>query len=210
MVRFFTTDRIAMNLNIELAWCRHWVREQLGLNSSDSIVLFVCDSRDPKVGLSQTQREAMQAIMTEMRWQFSNPVSVLLSIVEKSVKTSRDPYSFHYREFCGIIDHQLPVDNASDLCGWIGACNTLFSSFRNRSDLEEKLIRVASGFQVPMNLIPNDAGAVFVDELDWEHIHQARLGDPMGMKNPASMDFSSAVLEMDRVLGGQVRLRHAG
>ncbi|MFN6301052.1 MAG: hypothetical protein ACK42H_02575, partial [Planctomycetota bacterium] len=62
-----------MNLNIQLAWCRHWVREQLGINPSDSVVLFVCDARDPFAGLQPGQRDAIVAIMNEIRWQFSKP-----------------------------------------------------------------------------------------------------------------------------------------
>jgi len=192
-----------MNLNIQLAWCRHWVREQLGINSSDSVVLFVCDARDPFVRLQTGQREAIGAIMTEIRWQFSKPVSVLLSIVGRSDAGAMDPSQYHHGELCGILDHQIPVDNASDLCGWMGACSTLFVVSKNQGGLENKLADVARGFQVPMNWVSPEGGARCIEGLDWERIHQARLDRSGFEKNYGIMDFSAAVVVIEGALEGK-------
>ena len=200
---FFSTNRKLMNLNIQLAWCRHWVREQLGINPSDSVVLFVCDARDPFAGLQPGQRDAIVAIMNEIRWQFSKPVSVLMSIVGRSGATAIDPSEYHHGELCGIVDHQIPVDNASDLCGWMGACSTLFVVSKNQGGLENKLADVACGFQVPMNLVLSECGSRCIEGLDWERIHQARLDRSGFEKNNGIMDFSTAVLVIEGALEGK-------
>lgn len=192
-----------MNLNIQLAWCRHWVREQLGINPSDSVVLFVCDARDPIDRLLPGQREAIGAIMTEIRWQFSKPVSVLLSIVGRSGVGAIDPSQYHHGELCGIVDHQIPVANASDLCGWMGACSTLFLVSKNQRGLENKLADVARGFQVPMNLVSPEGGSRCIEGLDWERIHQARLDRSAFEKNYGVMDFSTAVMVIEGALEGK-------
>jgi hypothetical protein len=203
MVPYPLTNRNAMNLNIQLGWCRHWAREQLGIKPSNSVVLFICDARDLSGGLLPGHSEAIGAIMTEVRWQFSKPVSILLSVVRRSDGRTIDQSEFHHGALCGILDHQIPVDNASDLCGWIGACNTLFVVSKNQNGIEDKLVEVAYGFHVPMNLVLPEGGSRCVDGLDWERIHQVRT-DRSGLdKKHAVMDFSGAVAAIEGGLLGK-------
>lgn len=211
-----------MNLDIQLAWCRHWVREQLGLKPTDSIVLLIRDSRImPKVW-SKHQREVIRSISTQMRWQFSHPCCVLLSVVKSMGQT----VSFQEGSLIGVVDEQVAVSSASDLCGWIGAASTLILLHDDSSrgdlawrqsdskghpesiDLLESIIAVSEQFKKPWNSIPLDVQLGTVLEFDWERLHQAQISQRPNQSGNSSVGFSSAVDLIQGCLVGPSREIH--
>ncbi|MFM8570179.1 MAG: hypothetical protein ACKOAU_01145 [Pirellula sp.] len=195
-----------MNLDIQLAWCRHLIRERLGLSSQDAIILFICDARSKATNWNRRRREAIQAVAMEMRWQFSHPLCVLLSLVEnKPTQAQR-----HESSLIGILDKQMTVNDVSDLCGWVGAANTLFflpsetgsaggcsdqtayGGVDSQENIETSLARVAVGFRKPWNVIPQDAGPEYSSELDWERLHQGCDLRPTSAKTVNSLNFMTA------------------
>jgi hypothetical protein len=202
-----------MNLDIQLAWCRHWVREQLGLKPSDSIVLLIHDSRGSIPRWSKRHRETIHALTTELRWQFSHPLCVLLSVVEPSGQTAKLQES----TLLGIVDEQITVHDAWDLCGWIGAASTLFfldschePKGSGQVTFQECLRDVSDQFKKPWNLIPLESPYRASMELDWERLHQAR--DSQTKKTLGTVGgFNSAVDLLERCLGRTFRqVRQAG
>lgn len=202
-----------MNLDIQLAWCRHWVREQLGLKPSDSVVLLIHDSRGSIPKWSKRQRETIQSLTTQLRWQFSHPLCVLLSVVEPSEQLS----ALHESSLLGIVDEQITVHDASDLCGWIGASNTLFflDSTHDLADpaqahFRECLMVVSEEFKKPWNLIPLEVPYPASMELDWERLHQARSGRTSDRPSAVG-GFSFAVELVEDCLGRTTQhVRQAG
>lgn len=194
-----------MNLDIQQAWCRHWARDRLGMSNSDSIVLFIDDARKRTSRQPQNHRGTIQAISTEIRWHFRNPVCVLLSIVDSDYRTD-DQFTQPESSMYGIVDQQITVDNATDLCGWLGAANTLFildSDGRNPQSsivkgsapppLVETLVQVAVGFNKPWNLIMSGVQSDWQNALEWEHVHQVHF-DGQTQKTPAGhIAFSHAI-----------------
>ena len=182
-----------MNLDIQQAWCRHWVRDRLDIQPSGSLVLLINDAKSDGTGLARKHRQAVGKLTTELRWHFSHPVFVLLSIVDGPLKND---------SMSGIVDEHIYVDNPTDLCGWVGAANSLLLlSGQVLSDqavpLLDKLSEIATAFKKPCNRIFLEGPIVSISRLDWECLHQvptaAKLSDP----RKASIDFVSAI----RMLG---------
>ena len=93
-----------MNLDIPQAWCRHWVRERLDIQPSGSLVLLIVDAKNNGTGLTRKHRQAVSKLTTELRWHFSHPVFVLLSIVDGPLKND---------SMSGIIDEHIHVENST-------------------------------------------------------------------------------------------------
>jgi len=182
-----------MNLDIQQAWCRHWVRDRLDIQPSGSLVLLINDAKSDGIGLARKHRQAVGKLTTELRWHFSHPVFVLLSIVDGPLKND---------SMSGIVDEHICVDNPTDLCGWVGAANSLLLlSGQVLSDqavpLLDTLSEIATAFKKPCNRVFLEGPSDPIACLDWERLHQAsaegRLSDP----RKASIDFVSAT----RMLG---------
>ncbi len=182
-----------MNLDIQQAWCRHWVRERLDIQPSGSLVLLINDAKSDGTGLARKHRRLVGKLTTELRWHFSHPVFVLLSIVDGPLKDD---------SMSGIVDEHIHVDNPTDLCGWVGAANSLLLlSGQVLSDqavpLLDTLSKIATAFRKPCNRVLLEGPSDPIACLDWERLHQAsaegRLSDP----RKASIDFVSAT----RMLG---------
>jgi hypothetical protein len=182
-----------MNLDIQQAWCRHWVRERLDIQPSGSLVLLINDAKSDGIGLARKHRPAVGELTTELRWHFSHPVFVLLSIVDGSLRND---------SMSGIVGEHIHVDNPTDLCGWVGAADSLLLlSGQVLSDqavpLLDTLSKIATAFRKPCNRISLEGPIDSISRLDWERLHQApteaRLSDP----RKDSIDFASAI----RMLG---------
>ena len=182
-----------MNLDTQQAWCRHWVRDRLDIQPGGSLVLLINDAKSDEIGLARKHRQAVGKLTTELRWHFSHPVFVLLSIVDGPLKND---------SMSGIVDEHIYVDNPTDLCGWVGAANSLLLlSGQVLSDqavpLLDTLSKIATAFRKPCNRVPLEGPSDPIACLDWERLHQAsaegRLSDP----RKASIDFVSAT----RMLG---------
>jgi hypothetical protein len=202
-----------MNLDIQQAWCRHWARERLGMSNSDSIVLFIDDARKRSSHQPQNHRRTIQAISTEIRWYFRNPVCVLLSIVDSDYRTT-DQFTQPESSMYGIVDQQITVDNATDLCGWLGASNTVFILASDGSNpglvtpkrttqppLIETLVQVAVGFSKPWNLIMSGVQPDWQNDLEWERLHQVHFDSQTQQTPDAHIAFSQAIDMVARSLG---------
>lgn len=185
-----------MNLDIQQAWCRHWVRERLDIKPSGSLVLLIVDAKSDGTGLTRKHRQAVGKLTTELRWHFSHPVFVLLSIVDGPLKND---------SMSGIVDEHIHLENSTDLCGWVGAANSLL--LLSRQALSEQagpildtLSEIAMALRKPCNRVCLDGPSDSVACLDWERLHQAptesRLCDP----RKASIDFVSATRMLEESL----------
>ena len=182
-----------MNLDIQQAWCRHWVRERLDIQPSGSLVLLINDARSDGIGLARKHRQAVGKLTTELRWHFSHPVFVLLSIVDGPLKND---------SMSGIVDEHICVDNPTDLCGWVGAANSLLLlSGQVLSDqavpLLDTLSEIATAFKKPCNRVFLEGPIDSISRLDWECLHQAPTAAKLSDPRKASIDFVSAT----RMLG---------
>jgi hypothetical protein len=182
-----------MNLDIQQAWCRHWVRERLDIQPSGSLVLLINDARSDGIGLARKHRQAVGKLTTELRWHFSHPVFVLLSIVDGPLKND---------SMSGIVDEHIYVDNPTDLCGWVGAANSLLLlSGQVLSDqavpLLDTLSKIATAFRKPCNRVFLEGPIDSISRLDWECLHQAPTAAKLSDPRKASIDFVSAI----RMLG---------
>lgn len=185
-----------MNLDIQQAWCRHWVRERLDIQPSGSLVLLINDAKSDGFGLARKHRQLVGKLTTELRWHFSHPVFVLLSIVDGPLKDD---------SMSGIVDEHIHVDNPTDLCGWVGAADSLLLlSSHAASDQSELILdtssKIATAFRKPCNRVVLEDPSNSLARLDWECLHQAptegRLSDP----RKASIDFVSAIRMLDESL----------
>jgi hypothetical protein len=185
-----------MNLDIQQAWCRHWVRERLDVAPSGSLVLLISDAREAQTCLTRRHRETIRQIKTELRWHFSHPVCILLSIVDGPMKIE---------SMCGIVDEQITVDNPTDLCGWVGAANSLLllSSHGPSEPLApilNTLSQVATAFRNPWNTIWLEDEVAPASRLDWEHVHQAPIKARRGETGNTSVDFLLATRMIEESL----------
>lgn len=182
-----------MNLDIQQAWCRHWVRERLDIQPSGSLVLLIVDAKSNGTVLTRKHRQAVSKLTTELRWHFSHPVFVLLSIVDGPLKND---------SMSGIVDEHIYVDNPTDLCGWVGAANSLLLlSGQVLSDqavpLLDTLSKIATAFKKPCNRVFLEGPIDSISRLDWECLHQAPTAAKLSDPRKASIDFVSAI----RMLG---------
>jgi hypothetical protein len=182
-----------MNLDIQQAWCRHWVRERLDIQPSGSLVLLISGAKCDGIGLARKHRKVVGELMTELRWHFSHPVFVLLSIVDGPLKND---------SMSGMVDEHIHVDNPTDLCGWVGAANSLILlSGQGFSDqavpLLDTLSMIATAFGKPCNRVFLEGPTDSIARLDWERLHQAPTEGLLSDPGKASIDFVSAT----RMLG---------
>lgn len=200
--------RNAMNLDIQLAWCQHWIREHLGLSPSASIVLFISDARHCDTWQRRLNFAAIQSTVTEVRWQFASPTCILLKIIDPR----QAQQAFEGPSLSGWIDQHACVDNATDLVGWLGAARSIFVLENTHSDsnhsndyqlttpthqnLTETLATICSGFNKPWNLISNSVSSNL--RLDWESLHQPQTVDQHKSHNRTTMDFKEAVATIQR------------
>jgi hypothetical protein len=185
-----------MNLDIQQAWCRHWVRERLDIQPSGSLVLLIVDAKNNGTGLTRKHRQAVSKLTTELRWHFSHPVFVLLSIVDGSLKND---------SMNGIIDEHIHVDNSTDLCGWVGAANSLLLlSSHAVSDpavpILDTLSKIATAFRKPCNRVCLEDPSDSLARLDWERLHQAPSEACITDPRNASIDFVSATRMLEESL----------
>jgi len=194
-----------MNLDIQLAWCNHWVRDRLGIPPSGSILLFVTDARGELAHSQRPYRQSIQHAISEARWQFANPVSVMLSITDRS---TIKPFSLG-SELHGLVDQHHTVCNATDLCGWLGASKSIFiltapsgesrtnqdiqSASAESINLHQALKYVCSGFSKPWNQIPTTPSETNQLKLDWESLHQPSPIEQRSHARNASISFMQAV-----------------
>ena len=185
-----------MNLDIQQAWCRHWVRERLDVPPNGSLVLLISDARETETCLTSKHRETIRQITTELRWHFSHPVCILLSIVDRPIKIE---------SMYGIVDEQITVDNPTDLCGWIGAANSLLllsshSPPEPLAPIFETLSRLATAFRNPWNPIWLEDEVAPASRLDWEHVHQAPIKAHRAETGNTSVDFAQATRMIEESL----------
>jgi|688.fasta_scaffold09315_8 hypothetical protein len=191
-----------INLDIQQAWCRHWVRDRLDIQPSGSLVLLINDAKTDGIGLARKHRQAIGRLTTELRWHFSHPVFVLLSIVDGPLKDD---------SMSGIVDEQVNVDNSTDLCGWVGAANSLLLlSGQALSDqavpLLDTLSKIATAFRKPCNRVFLEGPIDSISRLDWECLHQAPTAAKQSDPRKASIDFASAI----RMLGESLNASKMG
>lgn len=185
-----------MNLEIQQAWCRHWVRERLDIQPSGSLVLLIVDAKSNGTGLISKHRQAVGKLTTELRWHFSHPVFVLLSIADGPLKND---------SMSGIVDEHIHVENSTDLCGWVGAADSLLLlSSQVLSDqavpVLDTLSRIATGFRKPCNRVCLESPSDSIARLDWERLHQAPIAARLPDHGNASVDFVSATRMLEEVL----------
>jgi hypothetical protein len=185
-----------MNLDIQQAWCRHWVRERLDIQPSGSLVLLINDAKSDGTGLARKHRRLVGKLTTELRWHFSHPVFVLLSIVDGPLKDD---------SMSGIVDEHIHVDNPTDLCGWVGAANSLLLlSSQVLSDqavpLLDALSKIATAFRKPCNRVFLERPTDSIARLDWERLHQAPTEARLSGPRKASIDFVSAIRMLGELL----------
>lgn len=185
-----------MNLDIQQAWCRHWVRERLDIQPSGSLVLLIVDAKNDGFGLTRKHRQAVGKLTTELRWHFSHPVFVLLSIVDGPLKND---------SMSGLVDEHIHVDNSTDLCGWVGAANSLLLvSSHAASDqavpILDTLSKIATAFRKPCNRVCLEYPSDSVARLDWERLHQSPTEACLSDPRKASIDFVSATRMLEESL----------
>lgn len=187
-----------MNLDIQQAWCRHWVRERLDIHPSGSLVLWIVDAQKNGASLTRKHRQRVDRLKTELRWHFSHPLFVLLSIVDGPMQNN---------SMSGIVDEHTTVDNATDLCGWVGAANSLLllsSQLESgqSSPILEALSQVATAFRKPCNRICLEDASNLTDPLNWERLHQASVEIRASDRGIASIDFVSATRMLEEAFEG--------
>jgi hypothetical protein len=154
---------------------------------------LINDAKCDGIGLARKPRKAVGELMTELRWHFSHPVFVLLSIVDGPLKND---------SMSGMVDEHIHVDNPTDLCGWVGAANSLILlSGQGLSDqavpLLDTLSMIATAFGKPCNRVFLEGPTDSIARLDWERLHQAPTEGLLSEPGKASIDFVSAI----RMLG---------
>jgi hypothetical protein len=102
----------------------------------------------------------------------------------------------------GIVDEHIYVDNPTDLCGWVGAADSLLLlSGQVVSDqavpLLDTLSKIATAFKKPCNRVFLEGPIDSISRLDWECLHQAPTAAKLSDPRKASIDFVSAI----RMLG---------
>jgi len=184
----------------------------MGMPASGSIVAFIEDRRTSNTPISNPLAEALLTVAIESRWQFSRLQCVFISVVRGSNNLK---HCFE-TSLCGIVDQQVFVDNATDLCGWIGASNSIFvldaeppqsDKHRPHSTLQigaESLMlskaigTVGNGFRKPLNFINKSNPQRSLDKLDWERLHQSTPGSMNNEAPLASIPFVEAVGILER------------
>ena len=162
-----------MNLDIQQAWCRHWVRERLDIQPSGSLVLLIVDAKNNRTVLTRKHRQAVSKLTTELRWHFSHPVFVLLSIVDGPLKND---------SMSGIIDEHIHAVSDPAV------------------PILDTLSKIATAFRKPCNRVCLEDPSDSLARLDWERLHQAPSEACITDPGNASIDFVSATRMLEESL----------
>ena len=205
------------NLKIQKEWCRYWIRSHYGFEQRSALVLLLSEERPRHVDFCPTTEnpsklvatrttqasDAFEKTLHELRWQFAQPVFVLLKINSKSNRYQPDagPANAAIDDFptrwLSALDHSESVSSASDLCAWICASDTLLMVETPQKTKPmscfgwiKPIAEVAYGFGKPLNtldldeealgplestvgLIRNPCSNPKIGELNWERLHQS-------------------------------------
>ena len=226
-------------MEIQQGWCKYWVRQQLAIKPSQSIIAFISDCLDCS-GLSGSSSQKplarLQDSLVDLRWQFRQPVFVLLSMAHLCSTAFRNYPAWHLQ-----FDHIEVPRTPSDACGWLGAsdsvlileCSGLSRSSippRNQSVLQT-LQRICSGFSVPVNILdlhhqkadttaqplssrfPQEASQYPTKELSWECLHQSAQSKRIDFRTAVELLAEQTDCYRDTLVEARnpdSRVRHAG